>query len=72
MGHQLVKDNPPLSLVCSVPDAAAILNLTERRVLQFVTEERIEGKRLKREWVLSLESVKAFKRKPRKTGRPKG
>jgi hypothetical protein len=62
---------PPLSLVCSNPEAAAILNLSERRVLIFATEGRIEGKRLKREWVLSLASVKAFKKKPRPGGRPK-
>jgi hypothetical protein len=62
----------PLSLVCSVPDAAALLGVTERRVLVFIDEGRIDAKRLKREWVLSLASVKAFKRKPRPGGRPKG
>jgi hypothetical protein len=66
-----VKGKPPLSHVCSIPEAAAILNLSERRVLIFATEGRIEGKRLKREWVLSLASVRAFKKKPRPGGRPK-
>jgi hypothetical protein len=61
----------PLSLICSTAEAAAILNLTEERVLQFVRAGRIKGKQLKREWVLSLASVKAFKRKPRATGRPR-
>ena len=58
----------PLTQVCSVTDAARILKLSEERVLQFVRDGRIEGKQLKREWVLSLASVKAFKRKP--GGRP--
>jgi hypothetical protein len=61
----------PLTLVCSTTEAAAILDLTEERVLQFVRSGRIEGRQLKREWVLSLASVKAFKRRPRKQGRPK-
>lgn len=61
----------PLSLICSVTDAAKLLDLSEERVLQFVRAGRIEGRQLKREWVLSLASVRAFKRKPRPEGRPK-
>jgi len=59
---------PPLTQVCSVTDAARILDLSEERVLQFVRDGRIDGKQLKREWVLSLASVKSFARKPRKPG----
>jgi hypothetical protein len=62
----------PLTAVCSIPEAAKLLNLSERRVLMFVTTGRIEARQLKREWVLSVASVKAFGRKPRVTGRPKG
>lgn len=58
--------------ILSTTEAAAILNLTEERVLQFVRAGRIEGKQLKREWALSRASVMAFKRKPRKDGRPRG
>lgn len=61
----------PLSQVCSITEAAALLNLSEKRVLVFINEGRIEAKQLKREWVLSLASVKAFKRKPRPEGRPR-
>lgn len=59
---------PPLTLVCSITDAARILKLSEERVLVFVRAGRIEGKQLKREWVLSLASVRAFKSVPRKPG----
>lgn len=62
---------PPIFLICSVTEAAAILKLTEERVLQFVRDGRIDGRQLKREWVLSRASVMAFKRKPRRDGRPK-
>ena len=62
----------PLSSILSTTEAAAILGLTEERVLQFVRAGRIEGKQLKREWALSRASVLAFKRKPREPGRPKG
>ena len=58
----------PLSQICSTAEAAAILKITEERVLQFVRAGRIEGRQLKREWVLSLTSVKAFKKIPRKSG----
>jgi hypothetical protein len=58
----------PLTLVCSVSDAARILKLSEERVLQFARDGRIDGKQLKREWVLSLASVREFSKKPRKPG----
>lgn len=58
-----------LSKICAVTEAARILKLSEERVLQFVRSGRIEGKQLKREWVLSLASVRAFKRQP--GGRPR-
>lgn len=64
-------NRPPLSLVCSVADAARILEVSEERVLQFVRDGRIDGKQLKREWVLSLSSVRSFAKKPRRGGRPK-
>ena len=60
----------PLAAILSTTEAAAILNLSEKRVLDFVHAGRIEGKQLKREWALSRASVMAFKRKPRKEGRP--
>lgn len=66
-----MKPIPPLSQICSTAEAAAILGLSEERVLQFARAGRIEGRRLSREWVLVLASVRAFKRKPKlKPGRP--
>lgn len=62
---------PPLSQICSVSEAAAILGVSEERVLQFARADRIEGRKLKRDWVLVTASVRAFKRKPKlKPGRP--
>lgn len=70
-GRKDSEEMNPLAAILSTAEAAAILNLTEERVLQFVRAGRIEGRQLKREWVLSRASVLAFKRKPRKDGRPK-
>lgn len=59
---------PPLSQICSVSEAAAILKVSEERVLQFARAGRIAGRKLKRDWVLVLASVKSFGRKPRPPG----
>lgn len=58
----------PLPLICSTAEAAAILKVSEERVLQFARAGRIEGRKLKRDWVLSLASVKAFAKVERKSG----
>lgn len=59
---------PPLSQICSTTEAAAILGVTKTRVVQFAKAGRIEGKKLERDWVLVLASVKAFKKIPRPPG----
>ena len=59
---------PPLSQICSSTEAAAILGLTKERVLQFARAGRIEGRKLERDWVLVLASVRKFKKKPRPPG----
>ena len=61
----------PLPYICSITEAAKILGLSEERVLQFARQGRIDGKQLKREWVLSWPSVRMFAKRERKTGRPK-
>jgi excisionase family DNA binding protein len=53
----------------SVKEAAVKLGISERRVRQLLAEERIEGKRLGRDWVvLSLDYKR--KRRPRRKRQP--
>lgn len=60
-----------LRQILSLPEAAALLDLSEERVLVFCRQGRILARKLKREWVLSRASVLAFRRKARPGGRPK-
>ena len=60
----------PLAQICSVAEAAALLRVSEERVLQFCRAGRLEAKQLKREWAISLPSVRAFAKRPRDGGRP--
>lgn len=59
----------PLAQICSLTEAAAILKLSEKRVLVFIDEGRIKAKKLKREWAIDLASVKACAKVPRPTGK---
>lgn len=58
----------PLPSICSVTEAAKLIGVSEKRVLVFIDEKRIKAKQLKREWAISLPSVRAFLKKPRKPG----
>jgi excisionase family DNA binding protein len=55
----------------SVTEAAARLGLTSRRVRQFCQQGRL-GQRAGNQWVIAEDELKAFARKPRPDGYPKG
>ena len=60
-----------LDQVCTADEAAAILNLTPERVMQFCRAGRIQARKMGRDWVLSLPSVRDFAEIERPEGRPK-
>jgi len=55
----------------SVPEAAARLDLTPRRVRKFCVEGRL-GQRVGGRWVITEDELAAFADAPRPTGYPKG
>lgn len=61
-----------LDLICTAADAAKVLGVTEERVLQFCRDERIQARKMGREWVLLTASVAAFSKAKRPPGRPPG
>lgn len=55
----------------TVAEAAEILKVSPRRVLQFITEGRLAAQRVTpRLYLLNLDDVKRFAEKPRETGNP--
>jgi hypothetical protein len=60
-----------LDQICTAEEAGAILNLTPERVMTFCREGRIEARKMGRDWVLSLASVREFAELERSGGRPK-
>ena len=58
----------PIDQICTPEEAGAILNLSTERVLQFCRAGRIVARKLNRQWVLELESVRAFAKIERKAG----
>jgi len=56
----------------SVKEAAEMLGVSERRVLQFRDEGRLRGaKRFGRAWAIKQSEVERFAEEPRFVGRPK-
>lgn len=60
----------------TVQEAAAILHVSERRVLDFLKPAskgeapRLVAQRLGRQWLIRVDDLLNFKRKPRLVGRP--
>lgn len=56
----------------SVKEAADLLGVTQRRVLQFRAEGRLRGaKRFGKSWAIAKSEVERFADEPRNPGRPK-
>jgi excisionase family DNA binding protein len=54
----------------SAAEVAEELGLTSRRVRQFIKEKRLTAVKVGNMWMVTRESVAAFKGKPRKSGKP--
>lgn len=55
----------------TVAEAAKLLEVSPRRVLQFITEGRLSAQRVTpRLYLLDIEDVKQFAKTPRETGNP--
>lgn len=49
-----------LKFVISTDEAATLLNVSGRRILQLIDERRLAAKRINRTWVINLASVVAL------------
>ena len=57
--------------MATVAEAANILGVSPRRVLQFINEGRLPAQRVTaRLYLLNVDDVKRFAKKPRETGNP--
>lgn len=57
--------------MATVAEAAGILGVSPRRVLQFITEGRLPAQRVTpRLYLLNVDDVRRFAKKPRETGNP--
>lgn len=54
--------------ICTADEAAALLNLTPERVMQFCRAGRLEARKLGRDWAITLASVREFAEIPRPNG----
>jgi hypothetical protein len=59
-----------LDMICTPAEAAAILGVTEERVLQFCREGRFQARKMGRDWVILTASLLAFSKQKRPGGRP--
>jgi hypothetical protein len=57
-----------LDLICSPFEAAAILGLTEERVLQLCRTGVLSARKMGRDWVILTDSVGKYGSTPRKRG----
>lgn len=55
----------------SVDEAAAKLNVSPRRVHQFIAEKRLRAERLGRAYLIPKESLDEFAKQDRPLGRPR-
>ncbi len=58
-------------MIIFTSDAARILGLSETRVRVLIRAGRLPAARMGRLWVLDPRVVRAFRRKPRRPGRPR-
>jgi excisionase family DNA binding protein len=55
----------------TVAEAAKILDVSPRRVLQFIREKRLRAQQVNsRMYLLDIADVKEFRKQPRETGNP--
>ncbi len=57
--------------VLDVPSAAAELGVSREYIRRLVRENRVRGVRVGQAWAIEATSWKAFKRRPRRRGRPR-
>lgn len=57
IGKQLEKGN---LVVYTVPDLCKLLNTTPQTVRKYISEGRIKGKKIGRQWLVDEEAVKEF------------
>lgn len=57
-----------LDLICTPAEAAALLDVSEERVLQFCRQGRIQARKMGRDWVILTESATRFAKEPRENG----
>lgn len=54
----------------TVAEAAGLLNVTERRVRQFIEEGQLPARKFGRDWMIEDADLETFASKERRTGRP--
>lgn len=52
-------------------EAAAFLNVSERRVLELIEQERLAAHKFGKAWAITRSTVEAYAATPRKAGRPR-
>jgi len=65
-----LKDMEIITGFMSVEDCAIKLGVSDRRVRQFIEEGRLPAAKIGRQYFISKEAFAAFRKKPRKIGRP--
>lgn len=56
----------------TVTDAAKKLEVSPRRIRQFINEGRLSARKIGKQYIITKASLGAFVDKPRKVGRPPG
>lgn len=54
----------------TVAEAANVLNVTERRVRQFIEESQLPARKFGRDWMIEDADLETFASRERRTGRP--
>jgi len=70
-----LKNTPPQDLFegyFTVEKAAEKLDVSPRRIRQFIGEGRLQAMKVGKQYLISIEALGAFNDKPRKVGRPTG
>lgn len=71
--RMISKDSTQIGIngMTTVAEAAKILEVSPRRVLQFIREKRLRAQQVNaRMYLLELDDVRKFKKQPRETGNP--
>ncbi|MCK5548610.1 MAG: helix-turn-helix domain-containing protein, partial [Thermoplasmata archaeon] len=65
-------ENKDPAVLLTVQEAAKILRVIPRRVLQFIKEGRLKAKKAGRQWFIVRSDLMAFKKIKRKSGNKTG